>query len=92
MTRRKPDLRRSCDVLPDSAFLARQTDLLIAAAKPAGYHVKKTQFLSPGMGNVVEKVESAGNKKNHSHRARLRVWIPESVVDMPLVPGLQRTG
>jgi len=54
-----------CDVLQIPAFLARQTDLLIAAAKTGRViNVKKPQFLSPwDMGNVVEKVESAGNKK-----------------------------
>src|SRR5437773_4212137 len=54
-----------CDVLQIPAFLARQTDLLIAAAKTGRViNVKKPQVLSPGdMGNVVEKVDSAGNKK-----------------------------
>ncbi len=47
-----------CDVLQIPAFLARQTDLLIAAAKTGRViNVKKPQFLSPwDMGNVVEKV------------------------------------
>src|SRR5216117_1808962 len=54
-----------CDVLQIPAFLARQTDLLIAAAKTGRViNVKKPQFLSPwDMGNVVEKVASTGNEK-----------------------------
>src|SRR5260370_19098018 len=49
-----------CDVLQVPAFLARQTDLLIAAGKTGRViNVKKPQFLSPwGMCNVVEKLES----------------------------------
>ncbi len=50
------------DLLQIPAFLCRQTDLLLAAAesgKPV--NVKKGQFLAPwDMGNVVEKLESAG--------------------------------
>ncbi len=51
------------DVLQIPAFLCRQTDLLIAAAKTGKIvNVKKGQFLAPWeMGNVVEKIVSAGN-------------------------------
>ncbi len=54
-----------CDVLQIPAFLARQTDLLIAAGKTGRIiNVKKAQFLSPwDMGNVAEKVASTGNTK-----------------------------
>src|SRR5262252_8339284 len=53
-----------CDVLQIPAFLARQTDLLLAAGTTGRViNIKKGQFLSPwDMGNVVEKVESTGNK------------------------------
>jgi 2-dehydro-3-deoxyphosphooctonate aldolase (KDO 8-P synthase) len=46
-----------CDVLQIPAFLARQTDLLIAAGKTGRViNIKKAQFLSPwDMGNVAEK-------------------------------------
>ena len=54
-----------CDLLQIPAFLARQTDLLIACAetdKPM--NVKKGQFMAPGdMKYVVEKVNSSGNDK-----------------------------
>src|SRR6185437_5007068 len=51
------------DVLQIPAFLCRQTDLLIAAAKTGRtINVKKGQFLAPwDMANVVEKIASAGN-------------------------------
>ena len=52
------------DILQIPAFLCRQTDLLIAAAKTKRIvSVKKGQFLSPwDMKNVVEKIESVGNQ------------------------------
>src|SRR5947207_229014 len=52
------------DVLQIPAFLARQTDLLVAAARTGKrINVKKGQFMSPQeMGNAVEKIRSAGGK------------------------------
>ena len=52
------------DVLQIPAFLCRQTDLLIAAAKTGKIiNVKKGQFLAPwDMSNVTKKIEDSGNK------------------------------
>ena len=52
------------DILQIPAFLCRQTDLLIAAAKTGKLiNVKKAQFLAPwDMGNVVRKLEESGNR------------------------------
>src|SRR5438067_9946479 len=52
------------DILQIPAFLARQTDLLVAAGKTGKVvNIKKPQFVSPwDMKNAVEKVESTGNK------------------------------
>jgi 2-dehydro-3-deoxyphosphooctonate aldolase (KDO 8-P synthase) len=52
------------DVLQIPAFLCRQTDLLIAAAKTGKIiNVKKGQFLAPwDMANVIKKLEDSGNK------------------------------
>ncbi len=52
------------DVLQIPAFLCRQTDLLIAAAKTGKIiNVKKGQFLAPwDMTNVIKKIEDSGNK------------------------------
>ena len=53
------------DILQIPAFLCRQTDLLIAAAKTGKIvNVKKGQFLSgPSMKFAVEKINNAGNTK-----------------------------
>ena len=52
-----------CDVLQLPAFLARQTDLVVAMAKTGRViNIKKPQFLSPTqMKNIVEKFNEAGN-------------------------------
>lgn len=53
-----------CDLIQIPAFLCRQTDLLVAAAKTGKLiNVKKAQFLAPwDMGNVVKKLEETGNR------------------------------
>ena len=52
-----------CDILQIPAFLARQTDLVTAIAQTgAVVNVKKPQFMSPPqIGNIVEKINEAGN-------------------------------
>lgn len=54
---------RVADILQIPAFLCRQTDLLLAAAKTGKcINIKKAQFLAPwDMKNCVEKVQHAGN-------------------------------
>ena len=51
------------DIIQIPAFLCRQTDLLVAAAKTGKIiNVKKAQFLAPwDMKNVVEKISETGN-------------------------------
>ena len=51
-----------CDLIQIPAFLARQTDLLVAAAKAGKpVHVKKGQFMAPqDMRNVIQKLEESG--------------------------------
>ncbi len=72
--RRSP---KSLDVLQIPAFLCRQTDLLIAAAKTGrAVNVKKGQFLAPwDMKNVVAKITGAGNRRRAGHRARRLVRL-----------------
>ena len=55
---------RHADILQIPAFLCRQTDLLIAAAKTGKIiNVKKGQFLAPwDMKYVVNKIQNSGNK------------------------------
>lgn len=54
-----------CDILQIPAFLARQTDLLVAAAQTGkSVNVKKGQFMAPwDMKHVVEKLKEAGAKE-----------------------------
>ena len=54
-----------CDVLQIPAFLARQTDLVVAAGETgAVVNVKKGQFMAPeDMVNVIKKIESTGNRR-----------------------------
>ena len=54
-----------CDILQIPAFLARQTDLLVAAGETgAVINVKKGQFMAPeDMAQVIRKLESTGNRR-----------------------------
>jgi 2-dehydro-3-deoxyphosphooctonate aldolase (KDO 8-P synthase) len=56
---------RVLDILQIPAFLSRQTDLIVAAAKTGKpVNVKKGQFMAPDdVGQVVEKCLAAGNEK-----------------------------
>lgn len=58
-----PAVAEAVDVVQIPAFLCRQTDLLVAAAKHArAVNVKKGQFVSPGdMRHAVEKIRQSGN-------------------------------
>ena len=54
-----------CDILQIPAFLCRQTDLLVAAAKTGKrVNIKKAQFLAPwDMKNCLDKVRQSGNDR-----------------------------
>ncbi len=73
-----------CDVLQLPAFLARQTDLVIALAKTGRpINVKKPQFLSPGqMKNLVEKFEESGNPNVFLCDRGTQMGYDNLVVDM----------
>lgn len=60
-----PAVAEGVDVVQIPAFLCRQTDLLVAAAKHAhAINIKKGQFVSPwDMKHAVEKVRESGNEK-----------------------------
>ena len=83
-----------CDVLQVPAFLARQTDLLLAAGKTGrSVNVKKPQFASPWeMGNVAEKVASTGNDKIILTERGSTFGYQNLVVDVRSFPIMQRTG
>ena len=83
-----------CDVLQIPAFLARQTELLIAAGKTGRIiNVKKAQYLSPwDMGNVAEKVASTGNSKILLTERGASFGYQNLVVDMRSFPVMRKTG
>ncbi len=83
-----------CDILQIPAFLARQTDLLLAAAKTGRIiNVKKPQFVSPwDMANVVEKIASTGNKDIILTERGASFGYQNLVVDMRSFPILQKLG
>jgi 2-dehydro-3-deoxyphosphooctonate aldolase (KDO 8-P synthase) len=82
------------DILQIPAFLARQTDLLVAAAKTGRVvNIKKPQFVSPwDMKNVVEKVESTGNKQIILTERGASFGYQNLVVDFRSFPVLQKYG
>ena len=83
-----------CDILQIPAFLSRQTDLLVAAAKTGRIvNVKKGQFLSPwDMGNVVEKIVGAGSEQIILTERGASFGYNNLVVDMRAFPVMQKLG
>jgi 2-dehydro-3-deoxyphosphooctonate aldolase (KDO 8-P synthase) len=82
------------DVLQIPAFLCRQTDLLIAAAKTGKVvNVKKGQFLSPPeMANAVKKVEESGNRRIVLTERGSSFGYNNLVVDMRSFPIMRSFG
>lgn len=82
------------DVLQIPAFLCRQTDLLVAAAKTGRtVNVKKGQFLSPWeMANVVTKLEESGNRKILLTERGSSFGYNNLVVDMRALPIMRSFG
>ncbi len=82
------------DVLQIPAFLCRQTDLLIAAAKTGRVvKIKKGQFLAPwDMKNAVAKVAAAGNPNILVTERGASFGYNTLVADMRALPILAETG
>jgi 2-dehydro-3-deoxyphosphooctonate aldolase (KDO 8-P synthase) len=82
------------DILQIPAFLCRQTDLLIAAAKTGrAVNVKKGQFLAPwDMANVVEKITGAGNGNVLVTERGVSFGYNTLVSDMRALPVLAKIG
>ena len=82
------------DVLQIPAFLSRQTDLLVAAARTGRVvNVKKGQFLAPwDMTNVVAKITGAGNPNVLVTERGVSFGYNTLVSDMRALPILARTG
>jgi len=82
------------DVLQIPAFLSRQTDLLVAAARTGKpLNIKKGQFLAPDdMDKVVEKCRAAGNEKLMLCERGASFGYHDLVVDMRAFPIMRRLG
>jgi len=82
------------DILQIPAFLCRQTDLLVAAAKTGrAVNVKKGQFLAPwDMANVVDKITGAGNANVLVTERGVSFGYNTLVSDMRALPVLAKTG
>jgi len=82
------------DVLQIPAFLCRQTDLLVAAAKSGRViNVKKGQFLAPwDMKNVAGKLAAAGNENIILTERGASFGYNNLVVDMRSFPVMRATG
>jgi 2-dehydro-3-deoxyphosphooctonate aldolase (KDO 8-P synthase) len=82
------------DVLQIPAFLCRQTDLLVAAAKTGRVvNVKKGQFLAPwDMENVVAKIISSGNPNVLVTERGVSFGYNTLVADMRALPIMKKIG
>src|SRR5438477_1048889 len=82
------------DILQIPAFLARQTDLLVAAGKTGCVvNIKKPQFVSPSdMKNAIEKVESTGNKQIILTERGSSFGYQNLVVDFRGIPQMKKFG
>lgn len=82
------------DVLQIPAFLCRQTDLLLAAGNTGRtVNVKKGQFLAPwDMPNIVDKIESTGNRSILLTERGTSFGYNTLVADMRALPQMAQTG
>src|ERR1700735_4552302 len=82
------------DILQIPAFLCRQTDLLVAAAKTGrAVNVKKGQFLAPwDMVNVVQKITGAGNANVLVTERGVSFGYNMHAFDRSALPVLAKTG
>ncbi|MDA7705195.1 3-deoxy-8-phosphooctulonate synthase [Rickettsiales bacterium] len=87
-------VKDSVDILQIPAFLCRQTDLLIAAAKTGKIiNAKKGQFLAPwDMNNVVKKLEESGNEQILLTERGVSFGYNTLVSDMRSLPIMAKTG
>lgn len=80
------------DVLQIPAFLVRQTDLVVAAAKTGKVvNLKKGQFMSPeAMKHAVQKVKDAGNEKAWITDRGTMFGYQDMVVDFRGIPTMRQ--
>lgn len=82
------------DILQIPAFLCRQTDLLIAAAKTGKFvNIKKGQFLAPGsMKFAVDKVSESGNKNIMITDRGTMFGYQDLIIDYRGIPEMREFG
>jgi 2-dehydro-3-deoxyphosphooctonate aldolase (KDO 8-P synthase) len=82
------------DVLQIPAFLCRQTDLLVAAARTGkAVNIKKGQFLAPwDMGNAIQKCKDSGNSNVLVTERGSSFGYGRLVVDMSGLADLSQAG
>lgn len=82
------------DILQIPAFLCRQTDLLVAAARTGkAVNIKKGQFLSPeAMQFAVQKVRDAGNDDVAVTERGVSFGYQDLIVDYRGIPEMQKFG
>ncbi len=82
------------DIIQIPAFLCRQTDLLVAAAKTGKYvNIKKGQFLSPeAMKFAAEKVSDSGNNRILLTERGTSFGYQDLIVDFRGIPIMQSFG
>lgn len=82
------------DILQIPAFLCRQTDLLVAAARTGRMvNIKKGQFLSPeAMEHAVNKVRDAGNDSVAITERGTTFGYQDLIVDYRGIPAMQKFG
>jgi 2-dehydro-3-deoxyphosphooctonate aldolase (KDO 8-P synthase) len=89
-----PEAAAVVDILQIPAFLSRQTDLLVAAARTGKtVNVKKGQFLAPNdMQHVIDKITAEGNTSVLVTERGVSFGYNNLVVDMRVFPMLRRFG
>ena len=82
------------DVIQIPAFLCRQTDIIVAAAKSGRpVNIKKGQFLAPwDVKNIIEKFTSTGNENLIITERGVSFGYNNLVVDMRSIPVMQDLG
>lgn len=88
------EVAKVADIIQIPAFLCRQTDLLVAAAKTKKIvNIKKAQFLAPwDMKNVVKKVAENGNEQIMLCERGSSFGYNRLIVDMTSIPEMKKIG
>lgn len=89
-----PPAAQALDVLQIPAFLCRQTDLIVAAARTGKpLNIKKAQFMAPeDMGNVCAKARAAGNDRILLTERGTIFGYHRLINDMRAIPRMQALG